>query len=59
MNQIDFSEVPTFYKAFVFDSNWELLVYPNLNEKGFNTDEHWKAQYFWRLPGVIQHFQSE
>ena len=48
MNQIDFSEVSTFYKAFDFDSNIELLVYPNRDEKVWNTDEHWKAQCFWR-----------
>ena len=40
MNQIDFSEVSAFYKAFDFDSNIELLVYPNRDEKVWNTDEH-------------------
>jgi len=33
MNQIDFSEVSTFSQAFGFDSNIELLVYPNQDEK--------------------------
>ena len=46
MNPIDSSEVPTFYKAFGFDGNIEFLVYPNLNEKGWNTDEHWKPSIF-------------
>ena len=35
MNQIDFSEVSAFYKAFGFDSNIELLVYPNRDDKGW------------------------